>query len=300
MKLKKWVVVAAIVLIVFVVGINSCSIVGPTQRGIKLTLGKPTENILEPGLHLKAPFFQTVKKYDITPIQYKKSLGIGEDGALTSDQQTIGVDYELFWKYSPEKIYEVTLKYSNKDIIYERISTPLKEILKDEVSKRSVTELIANLTTVSSAATSRLKDRLKDMPIEIEGMSVVNINWSDDYDKQIKETANRRQQVQIAEQDLAIAKTNAQTQVAEAQAKLEAEKLNAEAAVAKAEGESQARKLAADATEYENRKIAQNLQVMQAQWKHAEEMERLARWNGVSISNQSVYVPNTYDLKDGK
>lgn len=300
MKFKKWVIAAIIALAALLVVVNSCSIVGPTQRGITLTLGRPTDIVLEPGLHFKAPFFQKVKKYDITPIQYKKSLGIGEDGALTSDQQTIGVDYELFWKYDPDKIYEVTLKYSNKDIIYERISTPLKEILKDEVSKRSVTELIANLTNVSSAATTRLKDRLKDMPIEIEGMSVVNINWSDDYDKQIKETANRRQQVQIAEQDLAIAKTNAQTQVAEAQAKLEAEKLNAEAAVAKAEGESQARKLAADATEYENRKIAQNLQVMKAQWAHSEQMKYYEVWNGVSVSNQSVYVPNTYDLKSGK
>lgn len=35
-------------------------------------------------------------------------------------------------------------------------------------------------------------------------------------------------------------------------------------------------------------------------WKHEEEMKRLEKWNGVQVSTQSVYVPNTYDLKSGK
>lgn len=39
---------------------------------------------------------------------------------------------------------------------------------------------------------------------------------------------------------------------------------------------------------------------MQAQWKHEEEMARLQKWDGVQVSSQSVYVPNTYDLKSGK
>ena len=26
----------------------------------------------------------------------------------------------------------------------------------------------------------------------------------------------------------------------------------------------------------------------------------IALWNGVEVSNQSIYVPNTYDLKSGK
>lgn len=55
-----------------------------------------------------------------------------------------------------------------------------------------------------------------------------------------------------------------------------------------------------DATAYKNLKVAQNLSVMQAQWKHEEEMKRLEKWNGVQVSTQSVYVPNTYDLKSGK
>ena len=299
-KISKVIVVAVIVLVLLIVVLNCFSTVGPTERGVKITLGKPNEEVLSSGLHFKLPFVQSIKKYDITPVQYKKSLGIGTDGALTADQQTMGVDYELFWKYKPEELYETTLKYSNKDIIYERISTPLKEIIKDEVSKISVTELVGSLTTISQKTEDRLKERLSEMPIAIESVSIVNIDWSDDYDKQIKETANRRQQVQIAQQEAEIAAAQAQKLVKEAEARRQAAESDAQAEIARANGDAEAKKIRADAQAYENQKIAQNLAVMQAQWESEVELERAKKWDGVEVSSQSIYVPNTYDLKSGR
>ena len=298
-KISKVITIAVVVLVLLIVVLNCFSTVGPTERGVIITLGKPSEEVLGSGLHFKLPFMQSIKKYDITPVQYKKSLGIGTDGALTADQQTIGVDYELFWKYKPEELYETTLKYSNKDIIYERISTPLKEIIKDEVSKISVTELVGSLTTISQKTEERLKERLSEMPIAIESVSIVNIDWSDDYDKQIKETANRRQQVQIAQQEAEIAAAQAQKLVKEAEARRQAAESDAQAEIARANGDAEAKKIRADAQAYENQKIAQNLAVMQAQWEYEVELERAKKWDGVEVSSQSIYVPNTYDLKSG-
>ena len=299
-KISKVITIAVVVLVLLIVVLNCFSTVGPTERGVIITLGKPSEEVLGSGLHFKLPFMQSIKKYDITPVQYKKSLGIGTDGALTADQQTIGVDYELFWKYKPEELYETTLKYSNKDIIYERISTPLKEIIKDEVSKISVTELVGSLTTISQKTEERLKERLSEMPIAIESVSIVNIDWSDDYDKQIKETANRRQQVQIAQQEAEIAAAQAQKLVKEAEARRQAAESDAQAEIARANGDAEAKKIRADAQAYENQKIAQNLAVMEAQWEYEIELERAKKWDGVEVSSQSIYVPNTYDLKSGR
>ncbi len=36
------------------------------------------------------------------------------------------------------------------------------------------------------------------------------------------------------------------------------------------------------------------------QWKYKVDLKRAEKWNGVEISNQSIYVPNTYDLRTGK
>ena len=297
--IKKLVLAGIAMFLVLVVCIQFCSIIDPTERGVTITLGQVKE-VLEPGMHFKAPFVTHVKTYDITPIAYKKSLGIGVDGAITSDKQTIGVDYELYWKYKEDSVKEIAQKYSNKDAIYDPISTALKEIIKDEAGRISIAQFINDQTTISQKVANRLKERISYIPVEITQFSITNLDWSDDYDKAIRETARIAQEIERAKNEAEVAAANAQKKVKEAEAEAQAAEFSKKAAIAKAQGEAEAVKIEADATAYKNLKVAQNLSVMQAQWKHEEEMKRLEKWNGVQVSTQSVYVPNTYDLKSGK
>lgn len=296
--IKKIIVGAVIALAVLVVVGNSCSVVGPTERGVVITLGQ-VKGTVDSGLVFKAPFVSKIKKFDLTPIQYNRSLGIGTDGAVTSDKQTIGIDYELWWKYDGTKVEEIAQKYSNKDAIYEPISTALREIIKDEVGRISIAEFINNQSSVSSKVFERLKDRMSYMPIEITQVSIVNLNWSQDYDDAIKNTARIAQQIEQAKNEALVAEANASKLVKEAAARKQAAEQDAEAARIKAQADADVRKAAADATAYENQKIAQNLTVMKAQWEHEEALAKIAAWNGKEVSDQSIYVPNTYDLKDG-
>ena len=43
-----------------------------------------------------------------------------------------------------------------------------------------------------------------------------------------------------------------------------------------------------------------NQQAYQKQWDYEIAKIRAEKGNGVEVSNQSIYVPNTYDLKSGK
>lgn len=105
-------------------------------------------------------------------------------------------------------------------------------------------------------------------PIKIISVDVVNLNWTQEFDNQIKDTANRTQQVKIAEQEANIAAANAQKRVKEAEADKQAAQLAAEALVLKAEGEAKAKKIEADAIAYTNKMIAQNQTVETAKWRH--------------------------------
>lgn len=298
-KIVKWVVIGLVGLLVVITCINSCSVVGPTERGVTVTLGQ-VKGVLEPGIHFKAPFVSKIKKYDTTPIPYKKSLGINTDAAVTADKQSIGIDYELYWKYKEDSVREIAQRYSNKDAIYDPISTALKEIIKDEAGRISIAQFINDQSAVSSKVSERLKERISYIPVEITQFSITNLDWSDDYDKAIKETARIAQEIERARNEAEVAAQQAQKKVKEAEAEAQAAEFNKKAAIAKAEGEAEAAKIEADATAYKNLKVAQNLSVMQAQWKHEEEMARLEKWDGVQVSSQSIYVPNTYDLKSGK
>lgn len=298
-KIVKWVVIGLVGLFVVITCINSCSIVEPTERGVTVTLGQ-VKDVLEPGIHFKAPYVSKIKKYDTTPIPYKKSLGINTDAAVTADKQSIGIDYELYWKYKEDSVKEIAQRYSNKEAIYDPISTALKEIIKDEAGRISIAQFINDQSAVSSKVSERLKERISYIPVEITQFSITNLDWSEDYDKAIKETARIAQEIERAKNEAEVAAQQAQKKVKEAEAEAQAAEFNKRAAIAKAEGEAEAAKIEADATAYKNLKVAQNLSVMQAQWKHEEEMARLEKWDGVQVSSQSIYVPNTYDLKSGK
>lgn len=298
-KLIKQIIVGAVlaVIVLTVVG-NSCSVVGPTERGVVVTLGQ-VKGTVDSGMHFKAPFISTIKKFDLTPIQYAKSLGIGTDGAITADKQTIGIDYELWWKYDGTKVEEIAKRYSNKDAVYEPISTALREIIKDEVGRISIAQFINDQSSVSTKVAERLKDRMSYMPVEITQFSIVNLNWSDDYDEAIKRTARIAQEIEQAKNEAEVAEAQAQKKVKEAEADRQAAELAAQAQIAKAKGDSESRRLAADATAYENQKIAQNMSVEQFKYKHEEQMKYYEKWDGRSVSAQSVYVPNTYTLQNG-
>ena len=297
--LKKLIIIGIISALSLTVLINSCTVIGPTQRGVTITLGQ-VKGVLESGMHFKVPFVSKIKKYDMTPIPYKKSLGINTDAAVTSDKQSIGIDYELYWKYREDSVREIAQRYSNKEAIYDPISTALKEIIKDEAGRISIAQFINDQSTVSSKVSERLKEKISYIPVEITQFSITNLDWSDDYDKAIKETARIAQEIERAKNEAEVAAQQAQKKVKEAEAESQAAEYNKKAAIAKAQGEAEAIKIEADATAYKNLKVAQNLSVMQAQWKHEEEMARLSRWDGVQVSSQSVYVPNTYDLKSGR
>lgn len=295
-NLKKLIVGGVVALVAIIVLAQFCAIVSPTQRASYTVFGN-FKAVFEPGLHVKAPFVGSVRKFDITPIQYKKSLGIGQDGAITSDKQTIGVDYEMYWRYDENRIEEIARNFSNKDAIYQPISTALKEIIKDEAGKISISQFINNQSEVTGRVKSRLVERVANLPVEITNFSITNLDWSDDYDAAIKATARIAQEIERAKNEAEVAAAQAQKLVREAEAKKQAAELDAEAMVAKANGEAEAKKIAADAQAYENQRIAQNLSVMQAQWNYEIQKLKYEKWNGKEVSDQAVYVPNTYDLK---
>ena len=284
----------------FITTCSSCSVISPNERGIDVRLGQMQEEVIKPGMHWHAPFITKTRKFKLEPKTYEVTFGVGSDGAITKDMQTVGATVSVRYTYDETRIKDIVTMYANDRIIELAMKDNVKASLKETTGKYSIYELIAEQNAITCEVSSAMLERMSKYPIAISQTTITNWDWSEDFDKQIKETANRTQQVKQAEQEANIAAAQAQKKVKEAEANKQAAQLDAEAAVAKAKGEAEARRIKADATAYENQKIAQNLSVMQAQWKYEIELERAKKWNGVEISEQSVYVPNTYDLKSGR
>ena len=224
------------------------------------------------------------------PKTYEVTFSVGTDGAITKDMQTVGATVAVRYVYDEARLKDIVTLYANGAVIESAMRDNVKASLKETTGKYSIYDLVAQQNEITTEVASAMLTRMSNYPIAINQTTITNWDWSEDFDKQIKETANRTQQVKQAEQEANIAAAQAQKLVKEAEAKKQAAELDAQALVAKAKGESEAKKIEADATAYTNQKIAQNQTVETAKWKHEEEMKRLEKWNGQYVPS---YIPLT-------
>ena len=279
----------AVLLIVAVTLYGGIAIVAPAERGVLVMLGQVQGGVLSPGVHFHPPFISVIKKYSVVPKGMNATFSVGKDGAITKDMQTVGSQVTVFYRYDEERILDAITKYSDS-ILENAITRSLVAAVKEVVGKYSIYSLIENQDKITVEVNESLTKRLESYPIELTQLTISNWDWSDDFDKQIKETMNRTQQVRQAEQDLKLAETNAQKQVAEAEAAKKAAEQTAEAELIKAQKAAEAKRVEADALAYYNEKVAQNYQV-ETRLKELEiQLERAKRWDGREVPN---YVPIT-------
>ncbi len=289
----KVVAIFFIVLVFIVVLFNCFTIVGPSERGVKVTLGEVDNFVYPPGIVWKAPFVTRVNKFVLQPKTYEVSFEVGDNGAITKDMQTVGATVSVRYTYDENRILEIVKKYANDAIIESAMRDNIKASLKETTGKYSIYALVEEQNKITQEVSAAILSRMSDYPIAIAQTTITNWDWSDDFDKQIKETANRNQQIKVAEAEANIAAAQAQKLVKEAEAKKQAAELDAQAKIAAARGAAEAKKLAADAQAYENQQIAKNMQTMQAQWNYEIELERAKRWNGKQVSDAAYIVPGT-------
>ena len=307
----KFIAIIVIAVLAIVIVANCFSIVKSTQRGVMVTFGKAGDTVLEPGLHIKAPFVQKIKKYSISPNEFKTSFGIGEDGAVTSDMQTVGLESTVYWVYNEALIAESAKRYDNSSIS-NMIKSAMLASVKEVIGHYTAQEVIENQSKVASEVKDAMVLKMNDKPVNITMVTISNYNWSAEYDRMINETMVKKQQVKQAEQEVQITELNAQKQVKEPEAQKQKTEIEAEAALIKtqkeaeaefvkvqkeaeanlvrAEKEAEAKRIEADALAYYYDQLARNIEVQTTLTELEIDAERAERWDGREIPN---YIPLT-------
>ena len=289
-KIKNAILGGIVALIAVIVIAGSCTVIAPNERGIQVTLGQVQGDVIPSGMKFHAPFITQIRKFRLEPKTYEVSFSCGSDGAITKDMQTVGSTVAVRYIYDEKRIMDIVTRYQNDSVIQSAMRDNVKASLKETVGQYSIYDLVEKQNEVTTKVAQTMLSRMADYPIAISQTTITNWDWSDDFDKQIKETANRAQEVKKAEQDLKLAEQQAQKQVKEAEAKKAAIEQEAEAALIKAQKEAEAKKVEADALAYYNAKVAQNYQV-EIKLKELEiELEKAKRWDGRQVPS---YVPLT-------
>lgn len=291
MKIKKNLIVSGVIALLAIILIcSSVSVVKQRERGVKFVFETAVGETIQPGVIIHAPFVSKIKTYSIAPRTFKVNFQVGNDqGAITKDLQTVAAQIEVRYNYDEKRIMEIAKKYGDS-VIESAMQTKVVSSVKEIVGQYTIYELVEKQSEITRKVDEILKNRMEEFPILVNTVDITNWSWSDEFDKQIQQTAERTQQIKTAQQEAEIAAAQAQKLVKEAEAKKQAAELDAQAQVAKAEGDAKARKLAADATAYENQKIAQNMNIEQQKYKHEEQMKYYEKWDGELVP---TYIPLT-------
>ena len=322
MNIRKIIIIGIIALFAIILAFMSFSIVSPTQRGVKITLGKAGDTVINPGLVMKTPFFQSVRKYDMSPKSFQIVFSIGQDAAVTSDMQSVACELNVYWTYQEDRIIDIVNGYSDsslKSLVQSNALGAIKEV----IGKYSIYEIVEKQEEVTRKVEDSLVARLSKYPVVISNLTIGNWDWSADFDDQIQNTMRMQQQSRIAAQEVEVAKQEAQKAIVQAQADKEKAEIQAAQKVAVAEQEALAKeksaqgvanaaKIDADAQAYKQKTIAdaeayakkvqgeaeasyyqsllQYTEIITTMRQLDIDAQRAENWNGVEVS---TYVPLT-------
>ncbi|MCF6299221.1 MAG: protease modulator HflC, partial [Thiomicrorhabdus sp.] len=169
---------------VLFVGSNSVYVVNQWETAVVLRLGEIVKADVEPGLHLKMPFINNVRKFD----SRLQTLDAAPERYLTSEQKNLIVDSFVKWRIVDVATFYTTMNGDNRQAGM-KLGQIVKDGLRAEFGIRTVKEVI-------SAERVEIADKIKtstaiaasSFGIEIEDVRIKRI----DLAKEVSDSVYRR------------------------------------------------------------------------------------------------------------
>jgi len=229
MNFRNFVVVVLVVVAVFLLT-QSVYIVQETERAILLRFGAVSQADVPPGLHLKMPIAEEVKKFDARVI----TLDSSAETYYTLEKKPLIVDSFVKWRiFDVENYYTASTGDEGRanNVLQQRVS----EGLRNAISRRDMHEVISGeRDQLMQELTADLNRAMKEaMGVEVIDVRVKQIDLplevsSSVYDRMNSERQIEARQYRAQGHELALgirADADRQTVIIEAEAYREAEQI---------------------------------------------------------------------------
>ncbi len=239
-----------------------------TQRGVLLRNGAFVA-VVQPGLHFKWPWFETVYKIDMQT----HTFTFDKMESYSADQQPANLKVSVTLHVAPDKVPEMYSRFAgDQQAAIARLITPhLNQEVRVVFGQYTAQKAITDRAKLNADAAKSLNEAIAYDPVfVVEGVQIEDIAFSPQYIQAVEarmqaEVAVQQQQQQLAQEkikaDIAVTQANgrANSVRAEAQAKADAIRLT---------GNAEADAIAARA-----KALTDNVQII--------ELTKAERWNGV-------------------
>lgn len=222
MKTYQLIIIPIVILFVLTIIFGTFGTIDAGYRGVRTTWGA-VSGTLEPGLYVKMPFVQGVEEVNV---QTQKEQTDAE--ASSSDLQVVHTQIALNYNVYSDKVVNL---YQEIGIDYKvRVIDPaIQEAVKSATAKYTAEQLITERQAVQDEIKKFLVDRLTSRYIQVTDLSIINFDFSSQFNQAIEAKVTAEQDALAAKNKLDQVKYEADQTVTKATADAEAIKIQAQA-----------------------------------------------------------------------
>jgi regulator of protease activity HflC (stomatin/prohibitin superfamily) len=226
-NLGVWAWVARAIAVILILGgilIDSVVIVPAGHRAVLMRFGAVRGELNE-GIHLVMPF---VNSTELIEVRTQKEES--QASAASKDLQTVTTILALNFHVEPSRVDDL-YRDVGRDYVSRIIDPAVQESLKVVTARYTAEELVRVRAQVKDEVEREITERLTTYNIIVEpnGLSIVNFDFSPEFNRAIEEKQVAQQQAEKQRYVLQQAELERQTQVTRAKGQAEAARLTAAA-----------------------------------------------------------------------
>jgi regulator of protease activity HflC (stomatin/prohibitin superfamily) len=216
-------IAGGVALLLLILAVSSFSVVGAGERGVIFSQITGVKDIqLGEGLHFKIPFIE-----DIITVDVKVQKSQTDASAASKDLQNISSTIAVNFHVDPSRAHKV---YQEIGFSYkERVIDPaVQESVKGVTAHFTAEELITRRAEVKDEVKADLSARLLKFNILIDEFSIIDFQFSPEFNAAIESKQGAEQSALKAKRDLERIKIEAEQRVTQARAEADAQHLQRE------------------------------------------------------------------------
>jgi prohibitin 1 len=173
---------------------GGCTQINPGERGVVTHFGKLDSELMGEGMHWYLPFGTSVYTMSI-----KTVLTTIDTAAASKDMQEVKSSVALNWHLTPDQLTSVFKTVGDESQIETVILHPAaNEAFKEATAHLTAEEVLSKRDQLVAEVQQVLLERLKNYGITVDTVSLVNLTFSDDYNKAIEAKQVMEQQAEQA------------------------------------------------------------------------------------------------------
>lgn len=210
-------------LMVFIIASQALYTVDEGNVGIVKRFGEATQQV-NPGLHLRIPFVDTVEVLEIRTRKNVEKLS-----ASTHEQMPVTAEVSINWTVRRDQAFDLFKSYGGLSQFESRILDPkLRSAAKDALARYKAEEIIQNRGRVITQIEELLLNEMQEYPVKLDSAQLENLELPKKYLQSIETKQTEKNLAAAEKHRLDRQQLEAQREVNTANAKRDAAKATAD------------------------------------------------------------------------